>query len=79
MTKQKPSNWQELLQEIESLYPANSKDPDIRETGKRLLFEAIADCWENLPHEILIRYHSLCVKEEQKGAHHDHKNRNKRH
>lgn len=51
---------EKTIERIKLLYPAN----DGNETGQALLFRAIADRWECLPDDILLRYLSLCIAKE---------------
>ena len=49
---------------IEALYPADSGYEDVSKEGRKLLMEAIAQNWRNLPDEILATYETLCAQKE---------------
>lgn len=53
-------NREQIIQEIEYLFPADSKYPSTREVGEGLLQRAIWSKWRSLPDEILLEYLRLC-------------------
>lgn len=56
---------EELIQTIDSLYPADAPYTDTAETGEILLLKAIKQQWRNLPIDILNTYAQLCIEEER--------------
>jgi len=59
-----------LIQQIESLYPADSQYEASREIGKCLLEQAKMEVegWRNESTAVLQRYAELCIAEEHKAA-----------
>lgn len=53
-----------LVNNIDSLFPADSDFPDTAEIGKKLLLDAIYANWHSLPLEILRDYSRNCNFEE---------------
>jgi hypothetical protein len=57
----------QIIEEIEGLFPTDSPYPNTNEIGKILLLQAIEEKgWRTLPIEILERYRQLCVDEDIK-------------
>lgn len=57
-------NNNKIIQDIESLYPADSSYTDTAEIGNKLLFEAISLNWRLMPIKILEDYRKLCLIEQ---------------
>lgn len=58
---------EQVIQMIESLFPADSEYGDVAETGRELILRALADQWRNLPTPVLTRYLELCIDYEKRN------------
>jgi hypothetical protein len=66
MENTKPLN--DIIADIDSLFPADSQYPNTQATGQHLLEMAkrnvgYYDDWRNLPENVIREYHGLCVWE----------------
>jgi len=59
---------EEAIDVIETLFPADSDNPLTKQTGERLLKQAKKEVqgWRTEPTNVLVRYASLCIKEENR-------------
>lgn len=60
---------QNLIDNIETLFPIDSSFPDTAAVGERLLIEAVKESdWRDLPADILALYAAKCEREENRQA-----------
>lgn len=62
----KQMNKEEIVRQIEGLFPADTVYPDTKRKGQELLMEAIFENWREFPLSVLITYKVLCEREEQR-------------
>jgi hypothetical protein len=56
-------NKENLIQTIQSLFPADSTFQETAEIGQQLLLKALFINWRSLPDEVLKTYSELCQQE----------------
>ncbi len=60
---------EQIISNINGLYPIDSEYPDTNEVGKRLLMQAIEQWnWRELPDELLKIYEQLCIAEDNRST-----------
>lgn len=57
-------NRESYIRIIESLYPADADNADIRSKGASLILEALWTRWRDLPTGVLRAYAELCMAED---------------
>ncbi len=60
---------EDLISDIEGLFPIDSSFESTNDVGERLLLEAIRESdWRDLPTDILALYRAKCVSEDNRQA-----------
>lgn len=57
---------EQVIEVIEHIFPADSKYEETADIGTKLLFQAIADQWRQLPTAVLARYAEFCIEHEKR-------------